>query len=405
MKPRVLFLDHAGVLSGAELMLLDVARYNAESGKVLLFADGPLREHLEQARVAVEVLPAPISVSGLSRKGDNGVRDLLAVPGVLKLVRRVAQLSRGYDLLYANSQKALAIGALAGKLANKPMIWHLHDMLTPDHFSSKRRRLATILANRAVARVIANSRASAAAFVEAGGRAENVRVIYNGIDPGPFGSVAPAEVEELKEKLGLPGAPIVSVFGRLAPWKGQHVLLEALARLPGVHALLVGEALFGESLYAQSLRELSKTLGVANRVHFVGFRRDVARLMRLSDVVVHTSISPEPFGRVIVEGMLACRPVVASRAGGVTEIVEDGVNGVLVPPGNPEALADALTSVLRDPSRRHSLAVAGYETASSRFSLRGMLEGVEQQIREVARPRRPRAALLPMRNRTKEVGL
>ena len=383
MRPRVLFLDHVGVMSGAELLLLDVARYYANSGKVLLFDDGPLRGHLERNGTAVETLLAPRSVSGISREGAVK-RDLLAVPGVLKLAWQVARRARWYDLLYANSQKALVVGAIAGRLANKPVIWHLHDLLTEDHFSPEHRRLVVALANRAVARVVANSRASAAAFVKGGGRADAVRVVYNGIDPAPFESVTQAEVRTLKQDLGLDGVPVVSVFGRLAPWKGQHVLLEALSRLPGVHALLVGEALFGESGYVRSLRDLAETLEITERVHFVGFRRDIPLLMRLSDVVVHTSVAPEPFGRVIVEGMLARRPVVASRAGGVTEIVEDGVNGHLVPSGDPEALAGTLDALVASPSRGSSLVAAGYATASSRFSLRTMLEEIEQQVKEVA---------------------
>lgn len=396
MRPRVLFLDHVGVMSGAELLLLDVARHYADSGKVLLFGDGPLRGHLERCGTAVETLLAPRSVSGISRDG-NGKRDLLAVPGVLALAWQVARSARGHDLIYANSQKALVVGAVAGRLANKPVIWHLHDLLTGDHFSPKHRRLVVSLANRAVARVIANSKASAAAFVGSGGRADTVRVVYNGIDPAPFEAVSTAEMGALEAELGLTGVPVVSVFGRLAPWKGQHVLLEALTRLPGVHALLVGEALFGEDGYVRSLHDLSETLGITDRVHFAGFRQDVPRLMRLSDVVAHTSVAPEPFGRVIVEGMLARRPVVASRAGGVTEIVEDGVNGLLVSPGDPEALAGALASLVASPSRGRSLAASGYATASSRFSLRAMLEGVEQQIKEVTAAVPPGAGRLHLR--------
>jgi glycosyltransferase involved in cell wall biosynthesis len=99
-------------------------------------------------------------------------------------------------------------------------------------------------------------------------------------------------------------------------------------------------------------------------------------------------IAPEPFGRVIVEGMLARKPVLATRAGGTVEIIENGVSGVLVPPGNAETLAGILTDLLADAYRGHGLAKAGYAVALERFSLRAMLEGVEQQIREVAVQRR-----------------
>jgi glycosyltransferase involved in cell wall biosynthesis len=377
----VLFLDHVGVLGGAELCLLDIALHHADFGKVLLLADGPLRERLERAEVSVEVLSTSPAVSGIRREGGTK-QDLRAVPAVLQLSLRVARMARGYDVLYANSQKALIVGALAGKIAGKPVIWHLHDILTADHFSRTHRRLAVAVGNLLVSRVVANSKATAKAFAESGGRVERVRVVYNGIDPTPFRSVPQPEMDNVRRELGLVGVPVVSVFSRLALWKGQHVLLEALARLPGVHALLVGAPLFGEDDYAKDLRRQAKALDVADRAHFLGFRRDIPSLMRLSDIVVHTSVAPEPFGRVIVEGMLALRPVVAARAGGAAEIVDDGVSGVLVAPGDANALAAALTDLLVNPAKAQALAEAGYKMALERFSLRSMLENLEQQMQQ-----------------------
>jgi glycosyltransferase involved in cell wall biosynthesis len=180
---------------------------------------------------------------------------------------------------------------------------------------------------------------------------------------------------------------VVGVFSRLAPGKGHHVLLEALTRLPGVHALLAGSAVFGEHPYAEALRDQCKALGIEDRVHFAGFRRDIPQLMRLSQVVTHPAVEPEPFGRVIVEGMLAGRPVVATRAGGAVEIVEDGTSGVLVPPRDATALAGALRDLLADPARADALAEAGRKVALEFFSLQAMLEGIARQLQEVA-PRR-----------------
>jgi glycosyltransferase involved in cell wall biosynthesis len=388
---RVLFLDHAPVLSGAELYLLDVAPQYAGRGKVLLFADGPLRKGLERAGIAVEVLPAPRAVSGVKREG-GWKQDLRAMPGALRLAWKVARISREYDVLYANSQKAMIVGALAGKIAKKPVIWHLHDILTEDHFSWAHRRLAVAVGNLLAARIVVNSRATYEALVKSGGDAERVRVVYCGIDLSPYAAVTSAQIEAIRQQLRLNGFPVVGVFSRLAPWKGQHVLLEALTRLPGVRALLVGGALFGEHAYADSLRKRAAELGIATRVHFLGFREDVSKLMLVSDVVVHTSVEPEPFGRVIVEGMLAGKPVVACRSGGAAELVEDGISGVLVPPGEAEALADVLADLLASPSKRRALATAGYKAASDRFSLQAMLQTVDDQIREVASAHRHRAA-------------
>ncbi|MBM3889663.1 MAG: glycosyltransferase family 4 protein, partial [Verrucomicrobia bacterium] len=233
------------------------------------------------------------------------------------------------------------------------------------------------------ARVIANSRATAAAFVANGGRPDRVRVVLNGIDPAPFQRLAAEEIDALRGQLGVAGVPTVGVFSRLAPWKGQHVLLEALSQLPGAHALLVGEALFGEQDYANTLRELAVKLGIADRVHFLGFRQDIPQLMSLVDVVAHTSVTPEPFGRVLVEGMLARRPVVAARAGGVLEIVEDGVTGLLVAPGDARGLASVLRDLFADPNKARALAEAGYATAIQRFSVEALLRGVTEQVSEV----------------------
>lgn len=376
----MLFLDHVGVLGGGELSLLDIATDWRETGRVVLLADGPFRERLEAAGVPVRVLDSTHSLGGLHREG-GGAADLLAAPAVLALARRVAGAARRADLIYCNSQKAAVVGGLAGTLARRPVIWHLRDMLTAEHFSATRRRLAVAAGNLLATRVIANSEATARAFVESGGRPARVRVVYNGINPAPFLAVTAAEARAVHAELGLGDAPLVGAFSRLTPWKGQHILLDALAALPGVHALLVGEALFGEEDYTAALRERAARLGIAARVHFLGFRADIPRLMAAVDVVAHSAIAPEPFGRMIVEGMLAGRPVVATRAGGAEEIITDGEDGLLVPPGDAGSLAAALGALLDDRARAVTLAQRGRETALRRFSVEAMLAGVEREIR------------------------
>jgi glycosyltransferase involved in cell wall biosynthesis len=170
----------------------------------------------------------------------------------------------------------------------------------------------------------------------------------------------------------------VGVFSRLAPWKGQHVLIDALSDLPGVHALFVGDALFdGDESYAETLRTRAAQRGVADRAHFLGFRDEVPVLMQLVDVVVHTSTAPEPFGRVIVEGMLARRPVIATNAGGAREIVDDGCTGLLVPPGDTRALAAALRHVVDYPQQAATITEAAHARARRRFSKQAMIARID----------------------------
>lgn len=164
---------------------------------------------------------------------------------------------------------------------------------------------------------------------------------------------------------------------------GAHVP-PASAGAGSAHVLLVGDALFGEEArYAEALRRQVRRLGLAGRVHFLGFRDDVPQLMRAVDVVAHTSTAPEPFGRVIVEGMLAGRPVVATKAGGALEIVEDGATGLLVPPDAPHVLGEALQQLLTCPDLAARLARDGRAAARRRFSMQQMLGGVAQQIHHV----------------------
>ena len=376
---RILFLDHSAALGGAELYLLDLAPAFAPPGEVLLLEEGPFYEKLRAAGIPADVIAAPEAVRRVAREAGP-FRALRAVPGLLRLAWRVARKARAFDLIYANSQKALVVGSLAAQMARRPLVWNLHDVLTTEHFSAMNIRLAVTLANRFARLVIANSEASKAAFLEAGGRVPVV-VVHNGIDVERFAAVDSEQVVALRQKLGLRDGPVVGLFSRLAPWKGQHVLLEALAELPDVQAILVGEALFqDEQLYAEQLRKRAAQPDLEGRVHFLGFRDDVPVLMQLVDVVVHTSVAPEPFGRVIVEGMLARRPVIATRGGGAVEIVRDGETGLLVQPGDAQALAAAIQHLLKHPDLARQLAEAGSQDARHRFSIEAMRKGVHQAL-------------------------
>jgi glycosyltransferase involved in cell wall biosynthesis len=400
MTKRVLFIDQSGALGGAELSLLDIARRLGPGNEVALLSDGPFRARLEEVGVPVSLFPLGRTAGGI-RRATGPIGAVQALPRLAAVAARLARRARAFDVLYANTQKALVVAAAAGRIARRPVVWHLRDILADGHFSRSNRVLAVFLANRAVRRVIANSRATAEAFVESGGKKDLVRVIWNGIDAADF---APAG-DDARQLHAAPGfaedAPIVGVFGRLAPWKGQDVVLQALAALPAAHGMIVGAPLFGEHDYERELRRLADALGIAHRVHFLGFRSDIPALMRASSIVVHSSIAAEPFGRTVVEGMLAGKPVVASRAGGPCEIIEDRVSGILVPPGDPAALAAVLKELLDNPAFASRIASAGRARALAKFSLEPMVDAIRRQLDDVTRGRDSpvalRASLRPSR--------
>jgi glycosyltransferase involved in cell wall biosynthesis len=380
---KVVFVGHTAALSGAELCLLDTAPH-FRGAVACLFADGPLAAALRERGVSVTILEA--SRNPLRVRRDAGVLSMLrAVPGVLQLARDLARLTGPNDILYANTQKSWITAAVAALVWRRTVVWHLHDVLSTAHFSRLLARLAVTLANRIAAMVIVNSNAAGEAFVALGGRRSLLRVVYNGIDATSFGALPDDARAALRRGLGLePHMTVVGLFGRITPWKGQHVLLEALEHLPRVRALIVGAPLFGEDDYLEQLQDRARTPALDGRVQFLGFRRDIPALMQAVDVVVHTSTSPEPFGRVIVEGMLADRPVIATAGGGVGEIVTDGVNGVLVEPGDARALAAAIDALAKDPQRARALAAAGRRTATQRFLADDMGPRIASALRDLA---------------------
>ena len=374
---RVLFVDHTGQIGGAELILLDVVEGRGRSS-AFLFEDGPLRTALAERKLNLIISKWGRGLSQFRRDSSW----FAAVPLMARLaaiVAEIARAARSHDVVYANSQKAFVLASIAGLFVRRPLIWHLHDIISPDHFGVVQRRTQVLLANARATKVIVPSQAAATAFIEAGGRRDLVEVVPNGLALPP----EPRTSAELRRSLDLPTRPLVGVFSRLARWKGQHVLLEALASLPDVGCIIVGDALFGEQAYAAELKQMVLARGLADRVHFLGHRNDVPKLMMAVDAMVHPSIDPEPFGRTLVEAMLARVPVIATNAGAAPDILQGGRAGTLVPPSDPAALARAIAAVLAKPATLQNQLAYALARAQSEYSVTRMLDTIDLVIRKV----------------------
>ncbi|CAE6790951.1 glycosyltransferase family 4 protein [Paraburkholderia aspalathi] len=382
--PRILAVDQSGVLGGAELSLLEIVKALRSRIEVVLFDDGPFRTALAKAGVTVNVLEAG-ALRNVRKQGGSLPKGQ-ALKGLTSLVRATAKRARDAEVIYANTQRAMVIGAIAGKLARRPVVWHLRDIVSSEHFGGKQLAIIKWCARLGLTHVIANSAASAHAFAELTHfDKKRIDVVFNGISATPFDALRTVPQATLRQRLNLPqDAFLVGSFSRLARWKGQHVLLEAMVLNPQMHAVLVGAPLFGEDAYEIELHAFVAAHNLGGRVHFLGFQHDIPACMCAVDAVVHTSITPEPFGRVIVEGMLAQRPVVAARAGGVLEIIDDYENGVLCTPGDAHGLADTLAELRSNDDLRNKLVRNGYQTALSRFGTATYVEGVERILKRVA---------------------
>ena len=377
---KVLFLDQSGKPGGAELCLVDIAKPYGENALVGLFADGNFRKLLEENQVPVEVL----TTQAIKVGKQSGLFQALGSLGqIVPLITQVVQRARKYDLIYANTQKALVVGAVASFLARRPLVYHLHDILSLEHFSKTNLRVAVNLINHCAALVIANSQASKMAFLEAGGKPDLVRVVYNGFAAKNY-EVDELEVRNFRENLKLENKFVIGHFSRLSPWKGQHILIDALSQCPqDVVVILVGDALFGEQEYVKDLHQKVAGLGLENRVNFLGFRADIPQLMTMCDLITHTSIAAEPFGRVIVEAMLCGKPVIAAEAGGAMELVEDGINGFLVTPGEPQKLAQVIHNCRQESVKTANIANNARISASERFDVRIINQQIQELLKSI----------------------
>jgi glycosyltransferase involved in cell wall biosynthesis len=381
--PAILFLDQSGELGGAELCLADLAEFCRGRSTVLLFQEGPFATFLRAREIPVMIAQLPELATRVNKSAGVSAY-WRAIPGMGLLVYRALRLAKDFELLYANTAKALVVAAVLAFLLRKKFCFHLHDIVSSQHFSRLNRRLIVILANRANA-VVANSRATAEAYKSAGGKNRHLRIVYNGFKP--FQSPLRSSTRGTSTERGTlaENSPVVGLFGRIAPWKGQHVFLKALAELPGVHGLIVGDALFTaeDRRYGQEIRELASQLRITDRIRFTGFCPDIFPLLLSVDVVAHCSTSPEPFGRVIVEAMLAGQPVIATRAGGALEIVTDNQTGLLVEPGDSHALAEAIKRLLKNRELAAELGRAAKIDAEARFDLDRILQKWNLCIEEV----------------------
>jgi len=381
---RVLFVNHTAALGGGEIALFHlVTRLNSRrfEPSVLLLADGPLRERLAAAGVRVEVLPAPTGVVS-ARKDALGGRTLLKlgqVGATAALVCRLAAAIRRHrpDVVHTNSLKADVVGGAAAKLAGVPVAWHVRDRIADDYLPGSVVRAFRALARVVPDLVIANSEATRQTLLAGVGEgstfARRVRVAHDG-------TVPPPGVPEPRR----PGPPRVGLVGRIAPWKGQHVFLRAAAAVrrvvPDARFVVVGAALFGETAYEAEVRRLASELGLDGAVEFAGFRTDVPDLVAALDVLVHASVTGEPFGQVVIEGMAAAKPVVATAGGGVPEVVVDGSTGLLVPMGDPDAMSVAIARLLADPAAAAEMGRRGRLRVLDRFTVDHAARRVEEVL-------------------------
>jgi glycosyltransferase involved in cell wall biosynthesis len=361
---RILFVDHTATLAGGEIALLHLLRHldaKRFTPIVALLSDGPLTGELYGSGIETHVLPtgrALIDARKDSLRGNSLMKVAAAGSAVARLAALMDQLN--IHLVHANSLKADLLAGLAARLMRRPVIWHVRDRIESDYLSASATRLFRALAKILPTHVVANSHATLTTVHLM--HAASGSVIYSGLDLEPYLQI-PARLPTESPRIG--------IVGRIAPWKGQHVFLQAAAlvrqKFPNARFQIVGGPLFSETQYETELHQLAQSLGLD--AEFTGQRSDVPQLLAGMDVVVHASVTPEPFGQVAVLALASGRPLVATAGGGILEIVQDGQSGLLVPMNDAPAMAAAIGRLLAEPQLAEKLSNQGRQRAAEMFSI------------------------------------
>jgi glycosyltransferase involved in cell wall biosynthesis len=299
-------------------------------------------------------------------------------PASLFDIAKVAQQTRA-DLLHLHGYKACTLGRIAGAVLGIPVILHEHGAFpsVPSY-----QRMADWFLAPLNDKVIVVSEAVKKFCVEKRSMSpEKVEIVLNGIPLDEFRDVPEEDVQQAAGDLGLsPDAPILGTVARLDEEKGITYLLDAIPRikqvLPETKVLVVGDGAL-----RSELEEKAEYLGVADDVVFTGERRDVPRLYRLMDVKVISSVY-EGIPLTLFEAMASGTPVVATAVGGIGEIIEDGISGVLVQSRKPEEISEAVVRLLRDEEHRRDISNCAQDRVQ-KYDVRTSMRRIENIYREV----------------------
>lgn len=386
---RILVLENelTSTRGGQELSLLDVCRGLSKRGHQITLAyvtSGDLQD--EYSRFCVRMVPVRTYAIDRSRTAAS-LRDFLNSLWALRGERP--------HVVYVNQYQDSLLAALARRLHRAPFVCHLR-LPPPDILCTQFR-----LGMSQTTRLIAISEQTKRDWVASGYSAEAIDVVYNGIDPARF--TRRADRLDQRQALGVSADDLLVTFaGRLHPAKGVETLLEGfslIARARPSRLVLAGRAAVmlradgGVRDYLRELHERAEHLGIASSITWIEHRQDVAGLFSASDVTVVPSLWSEPFGRVLIESMACETPVVASRVGGISEILTGEFAEWLVAPGQPGELADRVLSIAARSAADRGIGRRARAHVASRFSVDPMVDGVERVLLGAVSPLHPPSSM------------
>lgn len=393
---RILFVDHVSkVLGGAEVNLLELVELPAARTRwdiqVACAPGSPLAaalERLDVPRQTYGFAPAlnELRVVGRAFNPVAKLRGWRELRHAAERLRHILALARPEVVVSCTNKDHFAAGT-AAHAAGLPSVWWVNDILSSDFFSWPVRRVFASRARKFATRLVPVSDFGREALLDEGVPADRVTTIHNGI---PLDRYRTTDSTLLRDQLKLvSGEPLIGIVGRITPWKGQDLFLRVAAEWasrgrPGRFAI-IGRAFNEDEPFEAELKEIIRAHRLEARVHFVPFQADIAAALSQLNVLLHCSTKPEPFGRVIIEAMAVGTPVIAARAGGVPEILTDGVDGTLATPGSLASYVRQLDLVLGDRLKREAQIAAAHDTVRRRFGLERVFADFERLLAEALR--------------------
>jgi glycosyltransferase involved in cell wall biosynthesis len=364
-RKKILYISHSAQLAGAELCLLNLVR-NLDrerfTSAVVFPEEGPLKESIEGLGITTYLAPLEWGVWASGRLKYNAVPLPERVQRILEIIDKEEP-----QIIHSNTS-VIFEGAIAAKLKGIPHVWHIHEVLE-GHPSLQAflplplfYRVLEFLSDKVV--VVSNDmKRELAAFVAS----EKLQTVFNGIDPARYKDVSAANV---RGEFGIPDDCLLSInVATISRYKGQDNLLEAaaLAKAKGsnVKYLLVGP---GSKENVDALLSKIKDLNLTEDVFYLGYREDAPELIKGSDFFVLPSVK-EGFPLAVLEAMALGKPVIATDCCGPADMVNDGVNGYLVPVGRPDLLGDKILQLSRDKSAMANMGEQSYEKYRANFGI------------------------------------
>ena len=353
---KVFFLNHETVLGGGEKMLLRFLRSsNREKFQYELIVpkEGPLIGEAEKIGVKVHLLSLGNELLAVRRKSSTfSLSRGVALMSGVKNLRDYLRVSHP-DIVISNSMKSHVYGSLAMRNGKIPYGWRLHDIIDEKNFGLLQRKLLYSFARNFPRSIAAVSEAVARPLRANNIQSDNLCIVYNGIDVADF--IDREQVAAFRSEVGLSqNAFVVTLPGRIMPSKGHEVVIAAASAItksvPNVRFVFVGDPFYTEFDYKAWLESLIRSYQLDQYFLFVGFQQEMSKVYEASDVIVQPSLLPDSFPTVLLEAMASARVVIASNAGGSSEIVTDGEDGFIVPAGDAATLAEKIIRIAADRS-------------------------------------------------------